>query len=400
MPHMQEIELKFQIPAASLVAIQAELRGMPGGLAPAQRLQAAYFDTPDRKLARARAALRVRQEDDDWVQTLKAAGANAMTRLEDNQPMPPCAPDAPIRPDLSRHVDAQVRAALVRDLGWQVDADPSGVQTGLVLLYRTDMLRLRAHLTTTPRARASGHAIDGIHMDQVEIALDLGLIAAGERSVPVRELEIELIAGQPDAVLDAARDLVCHHGLWLDTQTKAHRGDQLAREAATGQPSPQPPARPRTRCKPDASNATRWQAALDAALDQASACWSEVAAHHADAVADASADPSASARTRADANDNAALPTPDAACSALKPWTKGWACGLRRLAWVWRHAPQPMHAAVQAQGHVSQAIAHQLAHLRPKPGEYLQDKQAAQLARAQDTTLLALDVLKVIVSAS
>ena len=42
-------------------------------------------------MARARAALRVRREDDERVQTLKAAGVNALTRLEDNRTVPPAA---------------------------------------------------------------------------------------------------------------------------------------------------------------------------------------------------------------------------------------------------------------------------------------------------------------------
>jgi len=68
----------------------------------------------------------------------------------------------------------------------------------------------------------------------VELALDIGHIHAGPLSVPVRELEIELVQGHPMAVLHCARDWVTNHGLWLDTQTKAQRGDRLARQAEGG----------------------------------------------------------------------------------------------------------------------------------------------------------------------
>lgn len=361
---MQEIELKFQIPADSLEALTASIRALPGGQAPAQKLQAAYFDTPDRKLARARAALRVRQEDEDWVQTLKAAGANAMTRIEDNQPVPPHAPGEPIHPDLSRHQSEQVRQALVRDLGWQPEIDPRGQHTGLIQLYRTDMLRLRAHVDVG----AGG----GLPVGRVEMALDLGIITAGHLSAPVRELEIELLAGHPQAVLDGARDLVLRHGLWLDAQTKAHRGDQLAREAACGQASPQRPARPRTRIKPDQSAAARWLSALDTALDQVNSNLSEVALHDA--------------------------PTQD-----LSPWIKGWSCGLRRLRWTWRHAPadllQGEPSATQS-GAISDGLDNLLTLLRPRPGVYLYGEAANRLARSTTPTLLALAILAFIVGAS
>lgn len=363
MSSMQEIELKFQIPQGALAAVKAEMASLPGGQAPAQKLQAAYFDTIDRKLAKARAALRVRQEDDDWVQTLKAAGANAMTRLEDNQASKAFAPGKAIQPDLSLHQPEPVRQALMRDLGWQPDQDPKGEHLGLIQLYRTDMQRLRAQASsagTTPQEAG-----------RVEIALDLGLIAAGDLSVPVHELEIELIEGHAHAVLDVARGLVTRHGLWLDSQTKAHRGDQLAREAASGLPSPRPPARPRTRTpariRQDASPAQVWVAALDTALTHISDNLSEVAL--------------ASDRARPD----------------LSPWIKAWASGLRRLAWVWRHAPAGALSADQYTD-IAAKIAAQYAQVRSAAACYLASEQAIPLARSASVTLLALDVLDVVVA--
>ncbi len=59
---MHEIELKFQIPAERLSAVRAELARLGADLSQPLILQAAYFDTVDRKLAQARSALRVRRE--------------------------------------------------------------------------------------------------------------------------------------------------------------------------------------------------------------------------------------------------------------------------------------------------------------------------------------------------
>ncbi len=362
---MQEIELKFQIPPGALAPLLAEIRRLPDGERPPQKLQAAYFDTPDRRLARARAALRVRQEDDDWVQTLKAAGPNAMTRLEDNQALPPFPAGAALRPDLARHTDPHVREALVRDLGWAPDADPHGLRTGLTLLYRTDMQRHRAQVDTFERTPRPAHP------GQVEIALDLGEIAAGTLRRPVRELEIELTDGDPRAVIETARDLVRRHGLWLDTQTKAHRGDQLAREAASQQASPMPPARPRARLKPGLSPRQIWLAGVDAALEQIGACLSEVALYdhrHTDVL------------------------------NPL-PWIEGWATGLRRLGRLWRHAPLDIRTSAGFNA-PSLQMREQLAVLRPGPGRYLDGDAAALLARSAPPSLLALDVLEFVVAYS
>lgn len=358
---MQEIELKFQIPPQALARLENEWRTLAGGERPAQRLQAAYFDTVDRKLAKARAALRVRQEDSDWVQTVKAAGVNAMTRLEDNQPVPPFGPGEDICPDLSRHVGDAVRQALMRDLGWVPASDPQGRNTRLTLLYRTDIRRLRAQRDN--EALASSPARRGL----VEMALDQGEIAAGGLREPVCEMEIELIDGDARAVLDVARDCVRRHGVWLDTQTKAHRGDQLAREALTEQPCAAPPARPRARVPAGAGAVERWIAELDAALEHICASQSEAAKRGASSSA-----------------------------GGQHPVVKAWASGLKRLRRAWRHAPAQATVYPELRQSVLHDAQAQLLALRPQPGHYAADEVAALVARSAAPTLLALDVLDVI----
>lgn len=212
------------------------------------------------------------------------------------------------------------------------------------------------------------------------MALDIGEIAAHALRRPVRELEIELTDGDPRAVLDAARDFVRRHGLWLDTQTKAHRGDQLAREAASGQPSPMPPARPRTRAQTGATPTQVWLASVDAALEQIGACLSEVALY-------ATAHPMHGTGPTA----------PIADILDPAPWVRGWAVGLRRLAWAWRHAPATA-LAIGSHHRLHQAVLDQLATLRPGAGCYLDGDAAATLARSAAPTLLALDVLETVIA--
>src|SRR3954466_5707195 len=81
---MPEIELKFQVAADRRAAVRAQF-GRAAAARP-QRLRAVYVDTPQDALAAAALALRVRHEGGGWVQTLKGAGADLMTRHEHEVP--------------------------------------------------------------------------------------------------------------------------------------------------------------------------------------------------------------------------------------------------------------------------------------------------------------------------
>ncbi len=202
-PDMQEIELKFQVPPGARAAVDAAVAGRERRAR--VRLQAAYFDTADRALAASGMALRLRREGRHWVQTLKAGGADGLTRAEHNVALAPDA-DAPPQVDPRLHRDTPVGQRLLALLK---PGQP------LACAFGTDILR-RSRILRTPLGR-------------VELAFDEGSIVAGDTKLPVRELEIELVAGSPLAVIATARQWVARHGLWLDTRSKAERGDLLAR---------------------------------------------------------------------------------------------------------------------------------------------------------------------------
>lgn len=230
---MQEIELKLQVPEEARRAVEAAVaparsnRAGNTGEAKASQtplhLVAAYFDTPDRRLAAAGMALRLRREGRQWVQTLKAGGPNAMQRLEHNMPIRSTSAQMPAL-DLARHQDGPGGPLLAAALA---PREGESAVPELVELYRTD-IRRRTRTRRTPYG-------------SVELAFDEGWIVAGVARLAVRELEIELLRGQPLAVIHEARRWVADHGLWLDTQTKAHRGDHLARGAT---PAPRKAALP------------------------------------------------------------------------------------------------------------------------------------------------------------
>lgn len=207
-----EVELKFQVPPARRAQVAAFVAGRAGASREI-RLQAAYVDTPDRLLARAGMALRLRREGRQWVQTLKGMGSDGMTRDEHNLPLPGAAMPAV---DPARHVGQRVGERLLALLAGQPEA-------ALQTLFRTDIRR-------TVRRLRSPHGT-------VELAFDEGWLIAGEARLPVCELEIELLGGHPLAVLDVARRWALRYGLWLDTRSKAERGDMLARGVTMAAPA-------------------------------------------------------------------------------------------------------------------------------------------------------------------
>ncbi len=213
-PLMQEIELKFQIPSERVAGVR---RAVATKTAQQTRLQAQYFDTADRLLARSGFAVRLRREGKQWVQTLKGRGDGLMARLEHNAPLDDGADDAPVL-DLDRHAGTPAGAALQQLLA------RAGLGPGdLRLQYRTDILRTHRLL------RHAGA--------RIELALDEGeILGPEERRLAVSELEFELVEGAASALLDLARRWVARHHLWLDVRTKAERGDRLARGLICGAP--------------------------------------------------------------------------------------------------------------------------------------------------------------------
>lgn len=198
-----ELELKLKVPSDSAPKVEARVDHR--GSAVRTHLEAVYYDTPDHRLAQAGMGWRVRREGGQWVQTLKAQrdGGDGLGREEHN-----VAVRSRRRPDADaiRHAGTPAGERLLALLA-ELPTPPEE-------RFRTDVQRL------SRRTRVPGGT--------VELAFDTGRIIAGDRSVPVRELEIELVSGRAHAVIAAAKGWVQRHGLWIDTTTKSHRGTMLA----------------------------------------------------------------------------------------------------------------------------------------------------------------------------
>jgi inorganic triphosphatase YgiF len=190
---MAEQELKLHVPKGAHAGVEKDLLR---GKVTRMRLQAFYFDTPDRDLVRAKIALRLRREGEQWVQTLKMPGENALSRIEINHDRP--SPEL----DLSVYAAEPFAAVLAKHA------------QALAICYETDVQRIFRQTRTD--------------LGVVEIALDTGLLRAGSVELPISEIEFELKRGQLAAVFALGKKWQQAHGLILDARSKSERGDRLA----------------------------------------------------------------------------------------------------------------------------------------------------------------------------
>jgi len=193
------------------------LRARLDALAPSRRepVDSIYLDTPDRRLARARAALRLRALGSGrrmrWVQTLKTDDGGAAFSLRGEWETQ--APGGRLSPALLAH------SPLARLLA----APGPGVPGALAPVFRTRFERTTWNL-----------AYRGA---RIEAVIDDGAIEAGPRREAILEAELELKDGPAQAVWRLARELcggAGRSGLYLLPygDSKAARGYRLALDLA------------------------------------------------------------------------------------------------------------------------------------------------------------------------
>ena len=216
---MTEIELKFGVPEVAQTAIDRRLRQLG---ARAQTLESHYWDSADRRLARAGLSLRLRKAAGRWEQTLKAAGPSPAERLEETVSRPGRWEAGGPSPELWMFAGSAAFRRADAALAGETPAAP--------------LQRVHSSLVTRLATRVDVHGAD------LEIAFDRGAIVAGTRSSVVCELEIELKHGDMAALLTVARAGIDAFGLWLCTISKAERGDRLAADEMTKAVPARPPA--------------------------------------------------------------------------------------------------------------------------------------------------------------
>jgi triphosphatase len=197
-----EIELKLSLDRGQVALFRrhALLRSLAQGRARTHHVVTTYFDTAGLALQRKGAALRVRRRDGrERLQTLKVparrnGAATAQHFLEFETPV------ASETPDLDRIAGAEGEALKANILGGD-DLRP-------VFTTEFDRRVLPVRLVDT----------------DIEVALDVGEVRAGETAVPICEAELELKSGKPARLFELALALHETLPLRIERRTKAARG--------------------------------------------------------------------------------------------------------------------------------------------------------------------------------
>ena len=216
----REIELKLAVSAGTHDVLVGWLDAHAQA-AGSVELANVYYDTPDQALARNRAALRVRRQGSQWLQTLKTAAVSTSGLSARHEWEVPLQNDA-LSVDAFVAHNAAEAADYVRPHA-----------AALAPLFRTDFTRRLWHV-----------AADG---GEIEIALDAGaiLIPGTQAREPIDELELEW---KPAADSTLSEDAIAERlHAWTETLrtavtgltpldiSKAQRGYQLRAKAIGGQ---------------------------------------------------------------------------------------------------------------------------------------------------------------------
>lgn len=209
---MHELELKFCVPTFTQATLNKQVATTT---AKKQRLSAYYFDTPNNDLAKNGIALRVRYEDEQWVQTLKTSGDGVAKRLELNTILDMSQTPAKINvSELPKQLKLDDNQQLSEQLQKVMPLDK--LSDALTVQYFTDVERT----SRLVKKNAS----------KIEIAYDLGNVGKGKAKAdkyPIHEIEFELIDGEASDLVELAKTWCKKYKLYLSTVTKAQRGGLL-----------------------------------------------------------------------------------------------------------------------------------------------------------------------------
>ncbi len=201
----KETEIKLRVSRETLAALREhpllKKRNKSGW--ERRELTNQYFDTPERDLAKAKVALRLRRDGEAVIQTLKTRGQSVAGLSERNEY--DWQLDKP-KLDLKK-LDGDC---------WPEELAGLDKKT-LKPIFTTDFVRERAEIAW---GRGKAKVV-------IEAALDLGQVVAGKQKEEICELELELREGEPAALLELAAELAEKLALMPCDISKAERGYRL-----------------------------------------------------------------------------------------------------------------------------------------------------------------------------
>ena len=198
----REIEIKLAVEAEHASRVWQALTRFAHAKPATHQLFAAYYDTPDCLLKSNGVALRLRRDGQRWIQTIKSAG-NVSGGLHQ-------------------------RAEHETEVAAQLPSFPAMTQAGFGELIADRRTRDALGVVFTTKLSRSSTLIERESGNIVDVSLDRGIIAAGERREPICEIELELKAGKAAALFEIALELARELPVRLDNRSKAQRGYALA----------------------------------------------------------------------------------------------------------------------------------------------------------------------------
>lgn len=215
-----EVELKLLLPGADAETVEQILSRLPAlaGCTPQRQwLWNRYYDTPSQALRQQRSALRLRcvssqpwpeeaaaslPPTGEWIQTFKTAGVSqgGLSRRGEWE---------------SAVASGELDRAALAATPWNA-LDPEGE----LFAQLQPCFDTRCRRTTWLLQQADG--------SRIELALDVGEIAAAGQLLPMLELELELQTGMPQALFGLAQQIAAEVAVLPCDASKAERGYALA----------------------------------------------------------------------------------------------------------------------------------------------------------------------------
>lgn len=203
---MHEVELKLQVPTHKRTIVKNAIQKLsPDAIS----LHAQYFDTPDFAFSKHYAALRLRKENQNWVQTLKA-GNNTLSRYENE-----------IDRGISEHAPK---------IALDLYKNDKKAQKLLSNIFSKDnknkLLEIKFETIVERKFQILNH-----ENTQVEVCLDIGSVGNEQyKKQEIYELEFELKHGNVQDLIELVQSWVKKYHIWLDVRSKAERGHLIARQ--------------------------------------------------------------------------------------------------------------------------------------------------------------------------